>query len=160
MIIICLFTFLFSPLVISTGRWTSRENSLICCYVLLCAVSLAGCWVHTWSNYVCVAYREEPICFSHVYLSKRERKGFEPNTNAVSYFGLLLHIPRQPRSLPCLTRWQMGEREREARELLLYMWLAIRPIYVCTGAVDRRQKTFNHRFFSPAGAGLYFILCL
>jgi hypothetical protein len=54
----------------------------------------------------------------------------------------------------------MGEREREKLESYSFICdSTIRPIYVCTGAVDRRQKTFNHRFFSPAGAGLYFILC-
>lgn len=165
MIIICLFTFLFYPPCNINRALDKSRDFVNMCYVM-CSCVLCR-WLAVGSTHdpimcVCVAYREEPICFSHVYLSKRERerKGFEPNTNAVSYFGLLLHIPRQPRSLPCLTRWQMGEREREKLESYSFICdSTIRPIYVCTGAVDRRQKTFNHRFFSPAGAGLYFILC-
>lgn len=161
MIIICLFTFLFFPPCNINRALDKSRDFVNMCYVLLC---VAG-WLlgpHMIQLCVCVlpTERSRSVFPTYIYRRERERKGFEPNTNAVSYFGLLLHIPRQPRSLPCLTRWQMGEREREKLESYSFICdSTIRPIYVCTGAVDRRQKTFNHRFFSPAGAGLYFILC-
>lgn len=106
--------------------------------------------------------RSRSVFPTYIYRKEREREREKVSNQTQTPFLILgcSYISLGcARSLPCLTRWQMGEREREARELLLYMWLAIRPIYVCTGAVDRRQKTFNHRFFSPAGTGLYFILC-
>jgi hypothetical protein len=111
---------------------------------------------------VCVAYREEPICFSHVYLSKREREKVSNQTQTPFLILGCSYISLGSRARCRVSRGDKWAREREREKLESYSFICdstIRPIYVCTGAVDRRQKTFNHRFFSPAGAGLYFMYC-